>query len=490
MIVGKNFARREFLRGGLVSLAVGLGGESNLLGYRGGSTSAGEGDQLRLRGDLFADFVLEQIDHCRGRLGSITKAADAAADRIVSRDGEFLSAGDDGFAQESVWRAGGIAFAKRWKPDKPVQTSYLQTGPSNQPLPYYRTGEYEERIYVRDCNSNDAVLLGFENEREERARLVPYVQQLLARGALIILFASENAVAAMEAEFGKKPNLVPITHGVRDGGILKIPGWPEKVCSGRSFVQRLNLWAFEAEIIGAFLRRGKMPGILLSVTYESPQIFNLPLINSYRFIPAFNVTPVEEGALGRTYLDEVKRILGDILPGQREKFRKASQWLAEALRNHHKGYALLIHGVTPPGLPGDPNLFTVYTEGNAQYPELKKTFTKDDVALFVGYNWYPPELADTVDQVDGKLICCITTVQDLPVRPVMYGTEGPLFHVASLEQLPKRDGHLYIDIKFPQYDATLKITGYPVLANPSSQLADNMVYWMFVANTVELLARK
>lgn len=452
-------------------------------------TDSGAG-QLRMAGDSFAEFVLQEIDRCGERLGAITRAADAAADRIVRRNGEFISAGDEGFAQESVWRAGGIAFAKRWKPDKAVETSSLQGGTSGAPLPYYRTSDYEERIYVRDVTSNDVVLLGFENEREEQARLAPYAQQLLSSGALVILFGSQKTVGEMESEFGKNPNLMTITHNVPDGGIIQVPGWSEKVCSGRSFVQRLNLWAFEAEIISGFLRRGRMPGILLSVTYESPQVFNLPLMNSYRFIPDFNITPVEEGTLGKTYLGEVKRILGSILPEQREKFQKGSQWLAEALRNHHKAYALLIHGVTPPGLPGDPNIFSVYTEGNAQYPELKNTYTKDDAAVFVGYNWYPPELAHAVDQVDGKLVCCITTVQDLPVRPVMYGTEGPLFHVTSLDQLPKRENHIYIDIKFPQYDATLKIPGYPVLANPSSQLADNMVYWMFVANTVELLARK
>jgi uncharacterized phosphosugar-binding protein len=456
---------------------------------RGGLEPGHDVSQLQMAGDLFAEFTLQEVDKCRQRLASITKAADAAADRILTRNGEFLTAGDDGFAQEGVWRAGGIAFARRWKPDKPVETAYLQGGASSAALPYYRTSEYD-RVYVRDATSNDVVLLGFENEREEEDRLAPYVQQLLASGALVILFGSEELVADIESVLGKKPNLITITHNVPNGGVIDIPSRSAKVCSGRSFVQRLNLWVFEAEIISGFLRRGKMPGILLSVTYESPQIFNLPLMNSYRFIPDFNITPVEGGALGSTYLDEVKRILAGILQGQREKFHRGSQWLAEALRNGHKAYALLIHGITPPGLPGDPNLFSIHTEGNAQYPELENTFTKDDVAVFVGYNWYPPELARTVDKAGGKLVCCTTTVQDLPLRAVMYGTEGPLFHVTSLDQLPTRENHIYIDIKFPQYDATLKIPGYPVLANPSSQLADNMVYQIFAANTVELLAGK
>src|SRR6185295_3324042 len=169
------------------------------------------------------------------------------------------------------------------------------------------------------ATSNDVVLLGYENELAEDLRLSQYVQQLLSGGALVILFASEAVGRQIQSQFGERPNLINISHDVSNGGVIQIPGWPETVCSGRSFVQRLYLWLFESELIGAFLRRGKMPGILLSVTFESPQVFNVPLINSYRFIPSFNVTPLDRGVLGQTYLDELRRIFGNILLDQRDK---------------------------------------------------------------------------------------------------------------------------------------------------------------------------
>ena len=74
------------------------------------SLSVGYGADLikvEQAGDQFVNFVLAEIETVRKKLPAITRAAEAAAERIVGRDGEFLAAGDQGFALEPVWRAGG-----------------------------------------------------------------------------------------------------------------------------------------------------------------------------------------------------------------------------------------------------------------------------------------------------------------------------------------------------------------------------------------------
>jgi hypothetical protein len=452
------------------------------------STPSPEPATERQAGEKFVAFALAQVEVARQKLPAIAEVAETAADRIVFRNGELLSAGDEGFSTTPTWRAGGICFSKRYDPNAPIWGSPVSQKPLEEGEAYYRTLDFETHYVVRNATSNDVVLLGFENEKQETLRLAQYVQQLTNVGAATILFASARTAQEIQAQFGRQPSLIPITNEVADGGVIEIPGWPERVCSGRSFVQRLYLWVFEAELIGAFLRRGKIPGVLLSVTYESPQIYNVPLINSYRFIPSFNITPLERGILGQTYLDHLRSIFSSIVPAQRGKILKASQWLAEAVRMHRKAYALLIHGITPANLPGDPNLFEVCTEGNAYYPALRKA-GPGEVALHVGYNWYPSDLVNMVDQAGARLVLCATLVQDLPPRPVIYGEGGPMLHFVSEEQVPKRDNHIFINTKFSQYDATLKIPGYPVLAIPTSDLTDNMVYQMFVANVVELLAK-
>ncbi|HUY34406.1 MAG TPA: hypothetical protein VMV69_16790 [Pirellulales bacterium] len=436
-------------------------------------------------GDYFVNFVLDEIESARKKLPQITRAAEVAADRIVSGDGELLSAGDQSFSLEPVWRAGGIAFSRQYKPDK--QAAAAAVPEPNGEIPYYRTKEFVEHFTVQAAKSNDVVLLGYENENEERLHLASHVERLLGDGALVVFFGSQARARQLEQTFGRQGNLIFITHDVPDGGIIDVPGRPEKICSGRSIANRLYLWTFEAELISAFMRRGKVPGILLSVTYESPQVWNIPLLNSYKFIPAFNVTPVKKGVFGDTYLGHLRRIVSGIVPEQRSQFRKAAQWLAEAARTKHKTFALLIHGLDPNGLPGDPGLFKVHSEGNAHYPQLDDEIGKDDVALFVGYNWYPPALADTVDRAGGKQILCFTLVQEVPPKPAVYGEAGELLHPTSFDQLPQGENRIYIDLKFAQYNAVLKIPDYPVPALETSSFAEDVVYWHLVADTVELL---
>ena len=436
-------------------------------------------------GDRFVNFVLSEIEKTRGQLPAITRAAELAASRIVDHDGELLSAGDHSFSLEPVWRAGGIAFSRQYLPEKQAAAAAVKS--ASEEIPYYRTKEFVEHFTVTAAQQHDVVLLGFENEKQEGLYVNENVERLLDEGALVIFFGSQQRGVKLQKKFAGNDRLILITHDVPDGGVLEISGWPERICSGRSIANRLYLWTFEAELISAFMRRGKMPGILLSVTYESPQIWNVPLLHDYKFIPAFNVEPVKKGLLGDTYLDHLSRIVGSIVPRQRKQFRKSAQWLAEAARTKHESFALLIHGLEPEGLPGDPGLFTVFSEGNAYYPQLDKEIDKDDVALFVGYNWYPPRLANTVDKAGAKQILCFTLVQDQPQQPAIYGEVGELRHYTSFDELPQAENRIYIDLKFAQYNAVLQIPGYPIPALETSAFAEDVVYWHLVADTIELL---
>ena len=119
-------------------------------------------------------------------------------------------------------------------------------------MPYYRTEEFVKHFTVQKAKRDDVVLLGYENEKEEQRHLAANIKQLLSDEALIVFFGSEMSAKQIEKEFGRRDNLILITHNVPDGGILDIPGWPEKICSGRSIANRLYLWTFEAELLPNF----------------------------------------------------------------------------------------------------------------------------------------------------------------------------------------------------------------------------------------------
>ncbi len=451
------------------------------------SCAAAEPLRIEQAGDHFVNFVLKEIEQARKKLPAMAEAADLAAQRIVDQDGHFLSAGDHSFSLEPVWRAGGIAFARQYLPDKQAALDAVES--ASEEIPYYRTKEFVEHFTVQQATDRDVVLVGYENEKEEEQKLIPLVDQLLRDEALVVFFGSDAGAKSLHQKFGRRENLIALTHTVPDGGIIEVPGWKEKICSGRSLVNRVYLWTFQAELISAFMRRGRIPGILLSVTYESPQIWNEPLLNKYKFIPAFHVDPVEKHLSGDTYLNHLSRIVASIVPGQREKFKKAARWIAEAHNAKRTSFALLIHGLAPEGLPGDPGLFHVFSEGNAYYPQMDKACQKDDVAFFVGYNWYPSALADTVAKAGGKQILCFTLVQEQPPTPAIYGEVGELKHYQSFDELPQDENRIYIDLKFAQYNAVLKIPGYPIPALETSAFAEDVVYWHIVADTIEILTR-
>src|SRR3972149_2693816 len=71
------------------------------------SCTAAEPIKVEQAGDRFVNFVLNEIETTRKAIPAITRAAEIAAERIVKRDGELLSAGDHSFSLEPVWRAGG-----------------------------------------------------------------------------------------------------------------------------------------------------------------------------------------------------------------------------------------------------------------------------------------------------------------------------------------------------------------------------------------------
>ena len=83
---------------------------------------------------------------------------------------------------------------------------------------------------------------------------------------------------------------------------------------------------------------------------------------------------------------------------------------------------------------------------------------------------------------------CFTLVQEQPPKPAIYGEVGELRHFTSFDQLPQSKNRIYIDLKFAQYNAVLKIPDYPIPALETSAFAEDVVYWHLVADAAEILA--
>jgi hypothetical protein len=150
--------------------------------------------EVEQAGDRFVNFVLTEIESTRTSIPAMTRAADLAARRIVEQDGELLSAGDLSFSLEPVWRAGGIAFAKRYLPDKESVKATVQS--ASDEIPFYRTKEFIDDFSVATADENDVVLLGYENEQAEARDLIPTCRQLLKDRAFVVFFGSAASARA------------------------------------------------------------------------------------------------------------------------------------------------------------------------------------------------------------------------------------------------------------------------------------------------------
>src|SRR5262245_43173694 len=88
---------------------------------------AAEQIKVEQAGDRFVNCVLNESEATRKAIAEMTRAAEMAAERIVKRDGELVSAGDQSFSLEPVWRAGGIAFSRQYLPDKEAAVAAVKS---------------------------------------------------------------------------------------------------------------------------------------------------------------------------------------------------------------------------------------------------------------------------------------------------------------------------------------------------------------------------
>ena len=357
----------------------------------------------------------------------------------------------------------------------------------HEELSVHQSPGFEKRFLVGDAEQNDVALLGYENVCEEEAHLTETVKQLDACKAFIVLFASKRA--SWPGSVGAWRRIKPCFHHSRCPGRRsnRNSRMARKGMFGPRAHQPFASLAIRGRADCRFSSTGENPWILLSATYESPQIWNLPLIGSYKFIPAFNVSPVGKGVFGQAYLKHLRDIAVSVVPDQRHTFRVAAQWLADAVRSRRTVRALTMESLNPVGLAGNPGFFVNYTDPFTYDQDVKK-IQPNEVALYAGYNWYPTALAEAVDRASAKLILSITCVQDFPPTPLDLGE--PFIQVSTLDDLPKHTNHVYIDSKFDQYDGCMIIPGYPIPGLPTSFLSVPLVYWHLVADTVELLAKK
>ena len=286
-----------------------------------------------------------RCEHSRKYLGSIVKAAEAAADRIVAHPTALINVPygkQPSFAEEMLNRSGGLA----------------------RPLP-----SLERRKLI---TPHDVFLVSVRSWEQDKAKIAPLIANARKQRWLTVLFASRAG----------KPSDVVVDHLVDSGAA---DGTAEHAALN-AIANAMNggLWA--CEYAAALTRRGKHPGVLKSIAAPGGNKHNQIVVKDRRTLfPCETAIPAK--SLSDTYLKRVDRLL-DSMAGEttQNQIAKAADLIAKHIRSGGKVPMatcthILMHEMTQNRrTPIQP--FNVVWRAARAFPANVK---KDDLVIFFGY---------------------------------------------------------------------------------------------------------
>ncbi len=301
-------------------------------------------------------FTEEMIRGAEKAMPALTRAADAAAERLIAGGELYVGGADRGFLSEALGRAGGLMMVRGLpSPDRATKADVLLIAPA------------------AGTPSPDADLC-------RRAR---------EAGTLVIAF---GAGADFPAD-----HLFPSLAAAGDGLFAGPNG--ERICPTATVGSVVQLWAWTAEYVAACTRRGKMPTLWQSVMVPGARERNEPL-RALKFHPETKVEAIPAGRLGGEYLTN----LAGCVRGLREKelgpLERAGALLAETRRAGRKAH-LWIMGHLPPhavGGAGDPGYFQRLPVRFKEDPGIQA----GDLVVALGYTGIEQPLLDLVEKAGAK----------------------------------------------------------------------------------------
>ena len=207
----------------------------------------------------------------REQVPAIVESAQAFAEHIMGQPDSLLNVAWDhqeAFSEELINRAGGLSHA-------------------------YPTEAPDRRQLATD---HDVVLLSVRSWEKEGEAILKKIQECREEGWMVSLIASSAG----------KPEDLDVDYFIDNGAP-----------SGAAEHGRINVlanvtvgWMWCCEYASAMTRKGKIPGILISVSYDDAGAHNRPIqrMEGRHWIGNCD-TPVPAGKLARSYLKRVEKLV-------------------------------------------------------------------------------------------------------------------------------------------------------------------------------------
>lgn len=212
---------------------------------------------------------VERVEISKKDVPKIIEAATAAAERNLAQPLALINVPygpQPGFAEEMVNRSGGLANA----------------------LPS------EERM--KQATPGDTVLFSVRSWESDGAQTLKLLNEYRQQKWMIVLFASKaGAPTGVQADYW-------IDNGARTGGPDEAPL--------NAIVNAMNGHVWCAEFASALTRKGKHPGVLLSILEKDSEAHNALFKDRRQLFPCS--TPIPAGELAGKYFQAVAQVVSEV----------------------------------------------------------------------------------------------------------------------------------------------------------------------------------
>lgn len=375
--------------------------------------------------EAYLGALIEGTEDARHRLPAITRAAEAAAERLLAGGELYMASTRYDFTSEGRARAGGLMLLR----------------------------QYDSAVNLR---VQDVVVVGWSGTSP--AKDLALLKRVRASGALTIGMGPTGDGALPQQVDLHLESALALSPVVR------------KPFGGESYpvisLQNLAVqWAWTGELAAALTRGGYMPVMYQSVLVPGARDRN-SRYPGRRFHEKDKIPIVPPGQLGRSYLQALGNCFQQLKQYDSDSIAAVARACVKARRSGHQIYTFLIQHFPyhQLGAPGDPVFMEKIERSGGEIPDpehVKKSLQRGDVFFFVGY-FRRPDVAFRLAKDVGAV-----SVE------VISGTDEPQ---------PDPVPDYVIRPHWPYQDALVSVPNYDIRILPSSGILQAAVYWSVVGS--------
>jgi hypothetical protein len=310
-------------------------------------------------------------------------------------------------------------------------------------------------------------------ERPPGKRDIDVLRRHDEQGHYIVAFGPRNDPAVADA--------VPLVDAWFDSGgrfgdpLVTLPGG---IATGNHHltVNTLMAWAWQAEVIAALTRQGRLPTIWKSFSYSDGREWMDRYFRKQQFHEDFQVEPIPAGMMARKFLAEIQALLDKLERDEAGDIGKAANLVAAEMAAGRKAVVAPIGHMpwTYVGRLGDDVwMQSLDFHGNApkQMAAFREKSGRNALVIVLGYSGLDANAVQLLQELEHRVVM-ITTANEEPG----YRLPDDLKPV------------LMIDMGWAFGDALITLPGYPIRVLPPSGIMQVAVYEAINAEVLTRLA--